>query len=286
MRPAKLLLALPPAFRGACRRGAGNLPGRARARRGRQPVAVLLRRRLPPGARRARRPPGSRPCRRRRPAVRVAASTQAPRPVRGRRGARAAALDAASRRPGRRRVGGAPQAGIRVLMRRACQLAALALLAALAGCERASAFKPGTQLVLAKVNGVEISARDSSGDPGARKDHRPRAAGAEGARRGPRARSRRWRSDRQRAPPGAGAGLSRPRRGGACRAARPKKCAPSTPRTRRSSPSGASTGCASWRCRRPPSWSRCCARKRRAPRPGRGRGLAAGARRALHHRAA
>ena len=48
-------------------------------------------------------------------------------------------------------------------MRRTCQLAALALLAALAGCERASAFKPGTQLVLAKVNGVEISARDSSG---------------------------------------------------------------------------------------------------------------------------
>jgi len=29
-------------------------------------------------------------------------------------------------------------------MSRACQLAALALLAALAGCERASAFKPGT----------------------------------------------------------------------------------------------------------------------------------------------
>jgi len=48
-------------------------------------------------------------------------------------------------------------------MRRACQLAALALLAALAGCERAAAFKPGTQVVLAKVNGVEISARDSSG---------------------------------------------------------------------------------------------------------------------------
>ena len=48
-------------------------------------------------------------------------------------------------------------------MRRACQLATLALLVALAGCERASAFKPGTQLVVAKVNGVEISARDSSG---------------------------------------------------------------------------------------------------------------------------
>lgn len=47
-------------------------------------------------------------------------------------------------------------------MRLACQLAALALLAALTGCERASAFKPGTQVVLAKVNGVEISARDSS----------------------------------------------------------------------------------------------------------------------------
>jgi EpsD family peptidyl-prolyl cis-trans isomerase len=47
-------------------------------------------------------------------------------------------------------------------MRRACQLAALALLAALAGCERASAFKPGTQVVVAKVNGVEISARDAT----------------------------------------------------------------------------------------------------------------------------
>ncbi|MFL6566123.1 MAG: EpsD family peptidyl-prolyl cis-trans isomerase [Burkholderiales bacterium] len=48
-------------------------------------------------------------------------------------------------------------------MRLACQLAVLALLATLTGCERASAFKPGTQVVLAKVNGVEISARDSSG---------------------------------------------------------------------------------------------------------------------------
>ena len=47
-------------------------------------------------------------------------------------------------------------------MRRACQLAALALLAALSGCERASAFKPGTQVVVARVNGVEISARDAT----------------------------------------------------------------------------------------------------------------------------
>jgi EpsD family peptidyl-prolyl cis-trans isomerase len=47
-------------------------------------------------------------------------------------------------------------------MRLACQLAALALLAALAGCERASAFKPG-QVVLAKVNGIEISAGDAAG---------------------------------------------------------------------------------------------------------------------------
>jgi EpsD family peptidyl-prolyl cis-trans isomerase len=48
-------------------------------------------------------------------------------------------------------------------MRPACQLAALALLVALAGCERASAFKPGTQVVVAKVNGIEISARDAGG---------------------------------------------------------------------------------------------------------------------------
>jgi EpsD family peptidyl-prolyl cis-trans isomerase len=49
-------------------------------------------------------------------------------------------------------------------MRRACQLAALALLAALvAGCERASASKPGAHVVIAKVNGTEISARDAAG---------------------------------------------------------------------------------------------------------------------------
>jgi EpsD family peptidyl-prolyl cis-trans isomerase len=48
-------------------------------------------------------------------------------------------------------------------MRLACQLAALALLAALAGCERASAFRPAQQMVLAKVNGTEISARDAAG---------------------------------------------------------------------------------------------------------------------------
>lgn len=49
-------------------------------------------------------------------------------------------------------------------MRRACQLAGLALIAALAaGCERASAFRPGAELVVAKVNGVEISTRDAAG---------------------------------------------------------------------------------------------------------------------------
>jgi EpsD family peptidyl-prolyl cis-trans isomerase len=48
-------------------------------------------------------------------------------------------------------------------MRLACQLAALALLAALVGCERASAFRPAPQMVLAKVNGTEISAHDTAG---------------------------------------------------------------------------------------------------------------------------
>ena len=48
-------------------------------------------------------------------------------------------------------------------MRLACQLATLALLAALAGCERASAFRPAQHMVLAKVNGTEISARDAAG---------------------------------------------------------------------------------------------------------------------------
>jgi len=48
-------------------------------------------------------------------------------------------------------------------MRLACRLAALALLAALSGCERASAFRPAPQMVVAKVNGTEISARDAAG---------------------------------------------------------------------------------------------------------------------------
>jgi EpsD family peptidyl-prolyl cis-trans isomerase len=49
-------------------------------------------------------------------------------------------------------------------MRHACQLVALALLAALAaGCEPASAFKPGAQVVIAKVNGTEIYTRDAAG---------------------------------------------------------------------------------------------------------------------------
>jgi EpsD family peptidyl-prolyl cis-trans isomerase len=49
-------------------------------------------------------------------------------------------------------------------MRHTVQLLGLALLTALAaGCERASAFKPGTQAVIAKVNGIEISAREAAG---------------------------------------------------------------------------------------------------------------------------
>ena len=47
-------------------------------------------------------------------------------------------------------------------MRLACHIVALALAAALAGCERASAFKPG-QAVVAKVNGIEISAAAAAG---------------------------------------------------------------------------------------------------------------------------
>jgi len=48
-------------------------------------------------------------------------------------------------------------------MRHACRLLSVALLAALAGCERASAFKPGTQVLVAKVNGTEISSREGAG---------------------------------------------------------------------------------------------------------------------------
>jgi EpsD family peptidyl-prolyl cis-trans isomerase len=48
-------------------------------------------------------------------------------------------------------------------MRRACRLLGFALLAALAGCERASAFRPGTQVLVAKVNGSEISTREAAG---------------------------------------------------------------------------------------------------------------------------
>ena len=49
-------------------------------------------------------------------------------------------------------------------MRGACQLTAFVLLAALvAGCERASASRPGGKAVIARVNGAEISARDTAG---------------------------------------------------------------------------------------------------------------------------
>jgi EpsD family peptidyl-prolyl cis-trans isomerase len=48
-------------------------------------------------------------------------------------------------------------------MHRACRLLSLALLVALAGCERASAFKPGAQVLVARVNGTEISTRDAAG---------------------------------------------------------------------------------------------------------------------------
>jgi EpsD family peptidyl-prolyl cis-trans isomerase len=48
-------------------------------------------------------------------------------------------------------------------MRAACALVGAALLALLgAGCERASASKAGTPVVIAKVNGTEISARDAA----------------------------------------------------------------------------------------------------------------------------
>jgi EpsD family peptidyl-prolyl cis-trans isomerase len=49
-------------------------------------------------------------------------------------------------------------------MRRTCSLIAL-IAAALAtgGCERAAAFKPGAPVVVAKVNGTEISTPDASG---------------------------------------------------------------------------------------------------------------------------
>lgn len=51
-------------------------------------------------------------------------------------------------------------------MRRTCLLAACALAGLGAGCERATASKPGTAgVVMARVNGVEISARDTAGMP-------------------------------------------------------------------------------------------------------------------------
>ena len=49
-------------------------------------------------------------------------------------------------------------------MQRTLQLLALTLVTALAaGCDRASAFKAGGQVLVAKVNGTEISARDAAG---------------------------------------------------------------------------------------------------------------------------
>lgn len=51
-------------------------------------------------------------------------------------------------------------------MRRACLLAACALAGLAAGCERATASRPaGAGLVVARVNGVEISARDTAATP-------------------------------------------------------------------------------------------------------------------------
>jgi EpsD family peptidyl-prolyl cis-trans isomerase len=55
-------------------------------------------------------------------------------------------------------------------MRLACQLVGLALLVSLVGgCERASASKPGAPVVIAKVNGSEILARDATGAQGLEK---------------------------------------------------------------------------------------------------------------------
>jgi hypothetical protein len=127
-------------------------------------------------------------------------------------------------------------------MRHACQLAAFALLAALAGCERASAFKPGTQMVVAKVNGVEISARDRA-ERALERDHRPRRwceALAAGLDRDPQVAQRvttrgsRWRRPTSTAP------RQRPRSTPLGTLLRRE---PGAVAERRS------TGCASWRCR-------------------------------------
>jgi hypothetical protein len=172
--------------------------------------------------------------------------------------------------------------GIRVLMRRACQLAALALLAALSGCERASAFKPGTQVVVAKVNGVEISARDATTQALEKIIDREllvQKALAAGLDRDPQVAQS---IDQARRHLLAQAYLDR------AAAAVPR----STPEEVRAfyaeepgrfSPSGASTGCASSRCVGARGAGRRAARRSGArSRPRRGRGLAAGARRALH----
>lgn len=53
---------------------------------------------------------------------------------------------------------------VKTAMRLAWTLPGIALLAALpAGCDRASAFKPDAQVVVAKVNGIEISTRGAPG---------------------------------------------------------------------------------------------------------------------------
>ena len=156
--------------------------------------------------------------------MRVAAPQPQPPPSRASRSAPCRAPDklaAAARRPGARRLGRAPAPGAFALDE-AHLLRLWSLFLLPAGCERAAADAAGAQLV-AKVNGTEISvhqcaagaaAQRRRAGAGAGEGHRPRAAGAEGARRRASTATRRCAVDRERAPPGAGAGLAGAQRAG------------------------------------------------------------------------
>src|SRR5687768_16673450 len=142
--------------------GRGLVPGRAAAHQHTSCVALLVRRPLSAHGERhggTQLPPragdrGADPDR----------HSAAGAPVRHLGCARAASRAAPRLGRGARALGGAAQARVRILMARAWPLAALLVAAALsAGCERASASRNGAALVVAKVNGSEISAREAAG---------------------------------------------------------------------------------------------------------------------------
>src|SRR5688572_21810808 len=128
-----------------------QLPGARGAASG----ALLLRRRVPPHDERPDRRPGQRRAggRGADPRRRAAGAARCRDALLGLLGTRRGQMAPAARRPGARRLGRAPAPGAFPLIKR---LLLLLMVLVPAGCERAAADRPATQLV-AKVNGTEIS---------------------------------------------------------------------------------------------------------------------------------